>query len=364
MPSTRAIAAAAAAVMSVALVSRDYEDNTAQWKMDFLWSNVELDLASGSFMNPIKTLAYVAQKSYLMAMTDTHADIRQGHKKSTHGIGAHAKAHFEWKSNEYTGMFQQADHCVIRMANAAQPGTLAMTAYGPNLAVKCLRDGVESANMQFIWQLDGYAHLPDGKENSCSYFEAPLCNHNPLRDNIAMALKNTFIGFFDGVDPHSMLLGVSQMATHSQDGSKVDKPNFPFALVMNPTKALNEIKCDFNDYTSQFMNLNAAGLAAPGKVLYDIHVAHDPATNGPDASTMKHIGSLVLDSPWTTSTFGDTELFFRHTFFEEELDTLSTVDADRAAAWSTYVNSEDNYKHEGAGLYWPHLPNVQTQETV
>jgi hypothetical protein len=363
MPSTRAIVATVAAV-AVALVSRGYEDNTAQWKLDFLWTNVELDLSSGSFMNPIQTLALVAQKSYLMAMTDTHEDIRQGHKKATHGIGAHAKAHFEWKSNEYTGMFQQADHCVIRMANAAHPGTLAMTAYGPNMAVKCFRDGIESANMQFIWQIDGYAVMPAGTKKSCSYFEAPLCNHNPLRDDIDMALKDTFIGFFNEVDPHSMLLGVSQMATHSQDGSKVDNPNFPFALVLNPTKALNEVKCDFNNFTSQLMNLNAAGLAAPGKVLYDVHVAHDPATNGPDATTLKHIGSLVLDSPFTTSMFGDTELFFRHTFFQEELDTLSAVDADRAAAWSTYVSSEDNYKREGASLYWPYLPTVQAKVTV
>jgi len=248
------------------------------------------------------------------------------------------------------------------MANAAQPGTLAMTAYGPNMAIKCLRDGMESANLQFIWQIDGYAVIPEGKKDSCSYFEAPLSNHNPLRDDIAMALKDTFIGFFDEVDDRSMLLGVSQMATHSQDGSQVDKPNFPFALVMSPTKTLNEIKCDFNNYTSQLLNLNEAGLAGPGKTLYEVHAVHDPATSG--APTVKHIGSLVLDSPFTTSVFGDTELFFRHTFFGAELDALKAVDEDRAAAWSTYVNDDVNYKQEGANLYWPYLSSSLTQVTV
>merc|ERR1711972_1048283 len=107
------------------------------------------------------------------------------------------------------------------MANAATPGGLGMTAYGPNLALKCFRDGAESANLQFIWQVDGYAEIPAGKTNTCSYFEAPLCNHNPDRDDIAMPLKDTFIAAFQRVDPHSMFLGVSQMATGSQDGRGV-----------------------------------------------------------------------------------------------------------------------------------------------
>merc|ERR1719329_2081266 len=159
-----------------------------------------------------------------------------------------------------------------------------MTAYGPNLAVKCLRDGVESANMQFIWQLDGYAVLPEGAKTSCSYFEAPLCNHLPLRDNVSMALKKTFVGAFD---------------------------------TLNPAPALNHVKCVFENYTSQLLNLEVAG---SGQVLYEIHAVRDPAVDGPDAGTLQHIGSLVMDSPFTSSTFGDTELFFRHTFFQEELD--------------------------------------------
>merc|ERR1712046_552432 len=139
---------------------------------DFLWNKIQNVTTGDKYMNPVETFYYIRQKAYLMAMTNTHFDFRAGHKKATHGVGAHAKAHFEWASDTYTGMFQKADYCIVRLANAAQPGTPAMTAYGPNMAVKCLRDGMESANMQFIWQLDGYAVLPEGKTKSCSYFEA------------------------------------------------------------------------------------------------------------------------------------------------------------------------------------------------
>lgn len=80
-----------------------------------------------------------------------------------------------------------------------------MGSYGPNLAVKCTRDGAESANLQFIWQLDGYAVIPHGASKSCSYFEAPLSNHCPVRDDISMPLKDTFIKQFQKIDPKSMI---------------------------------------------------------------------------------------------------------------------------------------------------------------
>jgi hypothetical protein len=367
MPSSRVISVSASvAAVTLALVSRSYEDNTAQWKQDFLWSRILEDTSGDQYMNPIKTLFQVSHKAYLMAMTNTHTDIREGHKKTTHGRGAHARGHFAWKKNEYTGMFQQADNCIIRMANAAEPGTLAMSAYGPNLAVKCTRDGVEAANMQFLWQLDGYAVIPENTSKSCSYFEAPLCNHIPLRDTIAGALKDTFgPGFFAKADPHAMLVGVSQMASHQQDGSQVSKPHFPFALVLNPTPALNYVKCDFNNYTSQLQNLEAAGLASPGQVLYEVHAVREPPPEkGPSASSLQHIGSLVLDSPFSTSTFGDTELFFRHTFFQEELEILKALDADRALGWARYLIAEDGGKKEGASLYWPFLPPVAETSMV
>jgi hypothetical protein len=80
-------------------------------------------------------------------------------------------------------MFQQADHCIARIANAAKPSKsrLVPASYNPNMAVKCFRDqGVESANVQTIWEIDGYDVLPGGKgenKDSCSYFDVPLSNH-------------------------------------------------------------------------------------------------------------------------------------------------------------------------------------------
>jgi len=347
-------------------VSKSYDDMAASEKQDYLWSKVMADTRSDSYMNPLWTVIKVTNAAYLWLMERTFEDWREsGHHKITHGVGAHAKVHFEWEANEYTGMFQQADNCVLRMANAAAPGGIAMGPYGPNLAVKCLRSGAGSANMQFIWQLDGYAKIPEGTAKSCSYFEAPLSNHNPLRDDISTGLKDIFVKKgFNQVDNRSMMLGVSQFATADQHGSHVHKPNFPFALVLQPTPGLNSVTCKFDEPISQLLNLKEAGFR-PGQALYHVYAVHDPMidVNAPKEDAVKRLGSIVLDSDFTSSKWGDTELFFRHTFFAVEEARLKLVNASRAKLWTDYLDDPENYKLEGANLYWPLLPKTDLEET-
>ena len=262
----------------------DYASLPAQGKADALWGLITADETGGAFMNPVETLLYAGNPAYLDKMQNTHSDWREPkHKKITHGKGAQARAHIRWLSNPYSGMFQRADHCIIRMANAAMPGTVAMTAYGPNLAIKCLNDGPQSANLLAIWQLDGYAELPRGKDKSCSYFEAPLSSHTPLRDNIAAALRDTFVPDFQKVDPHSMLVGVSQFAKVAQAAGGPPPPPassstyFPFGLVYRPRAGLNDVPCVFEQYTSQLLGHPES--FGNGTVLYDIYAVAEPWTN-------------------------------------------------------------------------------------
>lgn len=231
-----------------------------------------------------------------------------------------------------------------------------MNSYGPNLAVKCLRDGAESANMQFIWQLDGYAVMPRNATHSCSYFEAPLTNHIPVRDDISVTLTSTFVKTFQRIDSHSMWLGMSQMASGAQNGTAGDLHDweFPFAVVLQPAPGLNSVACSFGEPISQLLNLESSGLGVPGKTLYDVYAAHNPKP-----ANLEHIGSLVLDSAFTSSTFADKQLFFRHTLFNEDMMAMQgTIDRNgrRLQLWKDYANDPANYKQEGASLYWPMLP--------
>ena len=213
------------------------------------WDQIISNTKSKGYMNPLQTLGYAGNPAYLENMT-THSEVYwdgPAHQKITHGIGGHAKAHFKWYNNSYSGMFQQADSCVIRMANAAEP--VHGTPYNPNLAIKCYRsDGMESANIQTLWEIDGYNVLPPNRAKSCSMFGAPLSNHCGYRDNISMPLKDYFIKDFDKVSPRSMWIGASQLAVGTQDGVAIapQHTNFPFALVFDPAPGAADTECTYS----------------------------------------------------------------------------------------------------------------------
>ena len=338
-----------------------YDGLPADKKADYLWSQITADEAGGAFMAPLKTLLYAGNPAYLrkMAAGAASRDWREPtHKKITHGKGAQARAHITWSANPYSGMFQQADHCIVRMANAAMPGALTSPAYGPNLAIKCLNDASVAVNLQALWQLDGYAELPAGvaKAKSCSYFEAPLSSHTPLRDSISAALKDTFVKDFQVVDPHSMLVGTSQFANLKQHGrggkERVAKPHFPFGLVFAPKAGLNDVPCVFKEFISQLTHPSFDN----GTALFDIYAVAEPWLEQPKGTpNVTKIGELTLDSPFVSSTYGDTRLFFAHTFFAAELKELGKLDEARMERWVRYTNSTDFMKTEGAMLYQPFL---------
>jgi len=336
-----------------------FSATTAADKQAAMWDAITNDLTSGSFMNPLKTLYWVSQSAYRWGMTSDHGDVKEaGHCKITHGIGMHARAHFEWAPNNYTGLFQQADHCIVRMANAAPPGGVTMTSYGPNMAVKCFRDGnVESGNFQLIYEVDGYAKYPDdgAAAKSCSYFEGALMNHNPNRPDLPLGLK-AFVKYFAQTDDRPCMASVNGMALYGQDGGIVKHPNWPFALLFQPNPALNSLPCEFSDVTSQLRRVPS------GSTLYKVWAVHDPWMTYPAGSPDLHfLGTLVLDSPFTPSNFGDHELFFRHTFFRAEWILLKALDPQRAADWATWTDpdTEEGAAHqavEGHSLYEPFLP--------
>ena len=152
-------------------------------------------------------------------------------------------------------------------------------------------------------------------------------------------------------------LGASQLAIGTQDGAAVApaNTNFPFALVFDPAPGLNSVPCEYNNYTSQLQNLGSKWV---GKPFYDVYAVAGPWSERPAGKpSLEHIGSLVLDSPFTTSMYGDAQLFFRRLFWDTELEHRKrTGDTKRWQRWAAYANSSENYKQEGAAWYQPFLP--------
>ena len=156
--------------------------------------------------------------------------------------------------------------------------------------------------------------------------------------------------YFQKVDPHSMLLGVSQMAAVHQSGAPAAPMAFPFGLVFQPRPELNDIPCVFEKYTSQLQQI------VNGTTLFDIYAVSEPWLTRPaGAPNVTKLGELRLDSGFVDSTFGDTLLFFRHTFFAEELERVAAVSEQRHAQWLNYTSNTEWMKTEGAMLYAPYL---------
>ena len=340
----------------------DYGAMPAAQKADVLWDLITANQTGGSFMPLTETGKIAGSCPYLKLMQSVQLDWREeGHRKISHGIGAHARAYINWLPNNYTGMYQEAYHCLVRLANPAKPGkwTPPFNSYGPNLAIKCLNDGPTSVNLQALWQLDGYSVYPSGKKWSCSYFEAPLASHTPRRDDLLCKFcpgsfhGGALIPKFDKADSKSMLIGTSQLAEVRQNGEKeTEVLRFPFVLMFVPSSpSHNKVPCSFNDFTSQLLDESHF---YNGTVLYDIHAVDAPWSDRPNGRpSMSKIGEVVLQSNFVKSTFGDTRLFFRHKFFHEEIE--SVADPKEREIWQKYVDNVEFGKTEGAMLYAPFL---------
>ena len=95
-----------------------------------------------------------------------------------------------------------------------------------------------------------------------------------------------------------------------------------------------------------------------------VFAVEDPWYERPEgAPSLQKLGWLYLDSPFSSSMFADTLLFFQHTFFADELARVGSVNGSREAAWRAYA-TEENMRQEGAAWYEPWLPEFESPPTA
>jgi len=142
--------------------SGDYMSKKAEDKKNEIWSQVMSSKdSSGSFpgaklagifvesMEPTFTAKGDAMPSEMLGLTTR--------TKYIHSVGAHGKVRFVSSgSHPYTGIFEGADHGIIRLSSAVAPtaGEKGQS-IAPGMGLKFLRDGVDSANLVSMWSVDG-----------------------------------------------------------------------------------------------------------------------------------------------------------------------------------------------------------------
>jgi len=230
-----------------------------------------------------------------------------GHRqKYIHTVGAHSKATFTPSgSNNYTGIWSEGcDNAIVRLSSAVEPKKGTMVA--PGMGLKCMRDGIESANLVAMYSVNGN---PEGNWN---FFSQDFVNHiTPGTNTATKALSAKFATATDFIQE----VGLSDFAQHNQHGKSVSNPVFPFALVFKPHSSVkNMFPSKFNGNYMQW--LDDLTKVPANATIYDVWAYDKPTQMG---GKLSQIGSLNLNGSMVKSKFGDENLFIRHQYMDDDL---------------------------------------------
>jgi hypothetical protein len=226
--------------------------------------------------------------------------LPSGRLKFIHAIGSVAQAEFiAVKKTPYSGIFEGAKNVLLRISlpRGVNPTRPPRGAFIPSLSIKFLRNRRPSANI--------VASVNASRQDSFNMFKYDWSHHIPLTRGAVGAKFAEATAFVSA-------LGLRPLATYTEQGNS-GNPNrfkFPFKLLFRPTNQVNNLFPDVytSDITVQLATIDA------GTNLFDVY-----ALENPDADEAK-IGTLRLESGFTTSYFADTELFFAHNLVEDDLE--------------------------------------------
>lgn len=290
----------------------DYEKWSGQAKADHLWVNgAQRTQYKTTMPNLVPVDIGGLISSILWKKVQTRTDVAPaGYKKPIHPYGAMAKVKFiPVANNGYTGLFQGADHGLLRLSVTGLPSD---RGFAPGLAWKVLVDGKPSENVSALYTLSGQGQNHNFFANELSNYVSPEVNET---------LGTTAL--FSAVSTKPTLVMMNDMAEVTQKGVAVLTPKAPTQIYFVPRP---EVKTKFSTAAHDF-RYDLATLGA-GSKLYDVYATTMeiktsilPSTNSRYASerraSAKKIGELELTSPMIVSAFGDTGVFFKHQRYED-----------------------------------------------
>ena len=284
--------------------SAKYQALSAKAKQDKLWGKIVENTTSYGWFSAIS-----AARIFLESMKPTfdyYSDsMPSGRNKYIHSVGRVAKVKFIPSSTKYSGIFKGNNFGIIRLSCAKEPNEKQTSAqqaldnFTPGFGLKFLRDGMPSANLVAMFSVNG--------QNSWNFFKNDFTNHIPLPEGTALKILGKK---FSEATPYIGTLGTKTLGEYDSTGNKENSLNIPFKLVFKPTATLknmfpDEFKYDF---------LTQLGMVKSDTILYEVHAIEDPKIG-----KLEKIGELITTSDFTTSRFGDKDLFFQHSYFEDDI---------------------------------------------
>ncbi|MCK5875278.1 MAG: peroxidase [Alcanivoracaceae bacterium] len=292
----------------------DYESWNGCDKQEHLWVNgaMRTEYADGErpALVPIDVLGLI--DSILWKKVKDRTDVSPpGYEKPLHPYGAMAKVSFVPTANHsFTGLFKGNECGLLRLSVTGDP---ADRGFAPGLAWKAFVDGKPSENVSALYTLTGQG-------GNYNYFANELSQY--VQQEVNESLGTSLI--FSLVTSKPTLLRVDDMAEVNQDGSAVGTVKSPTQIYFVPTSEVrNRFSSAAHDFRDDLTELPA------GTTVYDVYATNREIRTSifpwvtrryaeERRSSAVKVGSLKTTSPFTTSHFGDTGIFFKHQRHEDK----------------------------------------------
>eukprot|EP00928_Gymnodinium_smaydae_P062853 TRINITY_DN46608_c0_g1_i1.p1 TRINITY_DN46608_c0_g1~~TRINITY_DN46608_c0_g1_i1.p1 ORF type:complete len:383 (+),score=33.05 TRINITY_DN46608_c0_g1_i1:30-1178(+) len=243
---------------------------------------------------------------------DLHADL--GRQKRISSQGAVCLVRLRFWEHKYTGLFRRADYGLMRLSSALPsnlanptspilpkaPGTLKEAVLVPFVAMKFFRNGHGSGNLLFGAQKTG--------QKESDFFAHAVCTHVTERCSLLM---RPLLNVFRRHSQFPTQTGLSDFASVCQNGVNESNPQFPWALMLRPSRSVSQSKLHRvqKNFLQQLRELKA------GTVLYDVVACPSPAEA--KAGPLQHIGEVIMETSFIESSL-EASLRFRHQLKEDD----------------------------------------------
>ena len=294
--------------------SQTYQNLSSKAKMDSLWNKITENETPLEFYGAGKQ-ATIFIENMKDSFDVTGDEFQNGRLKLIHTVGRIAKAEFISSGDHgYSGVFEGSTQLLVRFSCAKEPDYKKSTAEGafdnftPGMALKFLRDGHPSANLQAMFSVNG--------QSSWNFFKNDFSNH--VESGIGFALKALALKFSSATD-YVQTMGLRDLAIINEKGGIRSPAKYPFKLIFRPTPDVkNRVPDNFTvDYMTQL------GSITSGTTIYEVYAIDQPTQKE------KKIGIIKTTSKMASSHWGDESLFFRHNYMDADLK--------ENPSWTNYV---------------------------
>lgn len=317
---------------------QDYESIEGTEKFEYLWGKITEDANPSSFPSVLGLMKLAAPEmlgglNFWVSGEHVSDQFPAGRFKGIHSVGKVAKCKFNWdvakvKELGLTGAFtEQNEKCIVRVSSGANPTMKKV----PNLAIKVLRSGTPSGN---IFAGHGLKGTQDP-----NFFVNPLANHVPNRhgslskDGAEAALFN--LVFTKGPEMHG-ITGLSEFGQYTSDGKAAPFIKVPFTLVFEQYPSTKEF-CEGKQLEGQ--NFGCFKDMEENMILYNLFAIMNPIlAKDLTADDVIPIGTFQSTSKFVNSKFGDEQLFYKHTYWPQEMELLKGTPA--GPAWNAIVDEK------------------------